>query len=321
VVALLNTQNDSAILRLHAPSTRLALLAGPTNWRPHEPVLIPNMRLLAISDIHVDREENRVAVDALPTFPDDWLILGGDVADTIEGAEWALNVLIRKFAKLIWVPGNHDLWCLPGESIPVLPESIPVSSESKYLYLVDLCRSLGVLTPEDPFPLWEGEGGPHVIAPLFLLYDYSFRPDHVSEDGAVAWARESGIMCQDERLLSLDRHDSKPDWCRHRLDLSREKLARTPPGLPLILVNHFPLNKQSVRIPRIPRFSIWCGTRETETWHVDYPVHVVVYGHLHTPGTSLIDGVRFEEVSLGYPREWRAAGHREARLRTILPDS
>jgi predicted phosphodiesterase len=31
---------------------------------------------------------------------------------------------------------------------------------------------------------------------------------------------------------------------------------------------------------------------------------VVVYGHLHIPRTTYYDGVRFEEVSMGYPREW-----------------
>jgi hypothetical protein len=31
---------------------------------------------------------------------------------------------------------------------------------------------------------------------------------------------------------------------------------------------------------------------------------VAVYGHLHIPRTARYDGVRFEEVSLGYPREW-----------------
>jgi hypothetical protein len=32
---------------------------------------------------------------------------------------------------------------------------------------------------------------------------------------------------------------------------------------------------------------------------------VVVYGHLHIPRTIVHDDVRFEEVSLGYPREGR----------------
>ena len=32
------------------------------------------------------------------------------------------------------------------------------------------------------------------------------------------------------------------------------------------------------------------------------------------------DGVRFVEVSLGYPREWRARGLPDPLLRTVLPD-
>ena len=61
----------------------------------------------------------------------------------------------------------------------------------------------------------------------------------------------------------------------------------------------------SFRLPRIPRFSIWCGTRLTENWHLRYRAEVVIYGHLHIRGSYRRDGVRFEEVSLGYPREWR----------------
>jgi hypothetical protein len=46
---------------------------------------------------------------------------------------------------------------------------------------------------------------------------------------------------------------------------------------------------------------------------------VAVYGHLHIPRTITVDGVRFEEVSLGYPREWRARGRPPEPVRQILP--
>ena len=35
-----------------------------------------------------------------------------------------------------------------------------------------------------------------------------------------------------------------------------------------------------------------------------YNAAVVVSGHLHTRRTDFIDGCRFEEVSLGYKRQW-----------------
>ena len=51
-----------------------------------------------------------------------------------------------------------------------------------------------------------------------------------------------------------------------------------------------------------------------------YGARVVVSGHLHTRRTDWIDGVRFEEVSLGYPREQRPGMQADAYLRQILPE-
>ena len=45
-------------------------------------------------------------------------------------------------------------------------------------------------------------------------------------------------------------------------------------------------------------------TTRTADWHTRFRAEVAVYGHLHIPRTTHYDGVRFEEVSLGYPREW-----------------
>lgn len=49
----------------------------------------------------------------------------------------------------------------------------------------------------------------------------------------------------------------------------------------------------------------------------------MVTGHLHVRRTDWIDGVRFEEASLGYPRQWQGAKDRglgiNELLREILP--
>lgn len=74
------------------------------------------------------------------------------------------------------------------------------------------------------------------------------------------------------------------------------------------------------QVPAIPRFELWCGTRKTEDWHLRYRASVVVSGHLHIRRTDFIDGVRFEEVSLGYPpSQWDTTGSVERYLRQILP--
>ncbi len=68
-----------------------------------------------------------------------------------------------------------------------------------------------------------------------------------------------------------------------------------------MLVSHFPLTREPTRILKYPEFAQWCGTERTADWHLRFSAQAVVYGHLHIPGTSWQDGVRFEEVSLGYP--------------------
>ena len=73
------------------------------------------------------------------------------------------------------------------------------------------------------------------------------------------------------------------------------------------------------RVLRHPQFAIWCGTELTADWHTRFAATAVVYGHLHIPRTTYEDGVRFEEVSLGYPREWRRHGIRRGVLRDVLP--
>jgi 3',5'-cyclic AMP phosphodiesterase CpdA len=276
------------------------------------------MKLYAISDLHVGYRENRAAVERLPVRPDDWLILAGDIADTVDQLDWALRVLRRKFARLLWAPGNHELWSVPRTTAR--------RGVARYEQLVELCRRHGVITPEDPYPIWPGEGGPHVLAPLLLLYDYSFRPDTVPIEEAVAWARRARVLCSDELLLKTDPHDDVGAWCRERCETSAKRLEAALDGhaLPSVLIAHFPLKRELARLPRIPHFLVWCGTRLTEDWHARFRASIVVSGHLHIPSTRWIDGVRFEEVSLGYPPEWRARRVRrgwalEHHLRQILP--
>jgi predicted phosphodiesterase len=152
-------------------------------------------RLLALSDLHVTFPENREIVESLwPESAADWLLVAGDVAERFADVEWALRVLSQRFATVVWAPGNHELWTHPGDEVQL-------RGEERYAHLVGLCRSLGVLTLEDPYPVWDG---------------------------------------------------------------------------------------------------------------------AVVYGHLHIPRTTWHDGVRFEEASLGYPREWQARGRNPGRPRRIL---
>lgn len=279
------------------------------------------MRLLAISDLHLANAANRLALAELQHFKNDWLIVAGDVAERIDHIRDAFALLTQRFARVIWVPGNHDLWTVrAAESVDGVRRGEDVlSGEAKYRALVTLAREFGIVTPEDPYPIWTGPGGHCVIAPLFLLYDYSFRPPDVSRDAVIGWSREGSAICSDEILLDPNPHASREAWCALRCEETSARLETIDQSLQTILVNHYPLRHELVRIPRIPRFSPWCGTTRTEDWHQRFNARVVIHGHLHVRRTDIRDGTRFEEVSLGYPRQWDRSRGIESYLREILP--
>lgn len=260
-------------------------------------------RLLAISDLHVSHRENRELLTRLrPGSAGDWLIVAGDVAERMTDVAWALRLLAERFARVIWVPGNHELWTTRHD-----PAGL--RGENRYRALIEVCRALGVITPEDPYPVWAGPGGPVTVAPLFLLYDYSFRPEGTAtKDEALALAYESGVVCTDEVLLHPDPYVSRDAWCEARVRETERRLTGLDPRLPVVMVNHYPLIREPTRVLRYPQFAQWCGTERTADWHRRFNAVAVVYGHLHIRRTTWHDRVRFMDVSVGYPRERAGPG-------------
>jgi 3',5'-cyclic AMP phosphodiesterase CpdA len=255
--------------------------------------------LFAVSDLHVSYEENRRVVDGIrPESDEDWLLVAGDVGELFGDIERTLRQLRGRFSTVVWAPGNHELWTHPSDPVQL-------RGVQRYDALVRMCRDNGVLTPEDEYPVWRGAGGPATVAPLFQLYDYTFRmPGLTSKAESLKRAYEAGVVCTDEMLLHPDPYPDRESWCADRLALTQRRLAAADPALPTVLVSHWPLIRRPTDVLWHPEFAQWCGTVHTADWHTRFRAAVAIYGHLHIPVTFEQDGVRFLEVSLGYPREW-----------------
>src|SRR5579859_3091642 len=217
-------------------------------------------RLFAVSDLHLGYRANREIADRIkPVGPDDWLLIAGDVSERVSDLEWVLRLLTSRFARVVWVPGNHDLWTHASDPVAL-------RGEERYLHLVDVCRRAGVLTPEDPYEIFAGPAGPALIAPLFLLYDYTFlTPGTHSAAESLAYAYDTGIVCADEALLHPDPYPSRADWCKARVAATEQRLTACDPSVPLIMVNHYPLIREPTRVLRHPEFAQWCGTEGPRT--------------------------------------------------------
>ncbi|WP_165242432.1 metallophosphoesterase family protein [Corynebacterium lizhenjunii] len=248
--------------------------------------------LWAVSDLHAAVKANRPWIDGLqPESPQDWLIVAGDVAERTELILKVLAQLKNRYAQVIWAPGNHELFSRSQDAH---------RGREKYEALVSGCREIGVLTPEDPYPVFGGV----TIVPLFTLYDYSFRRPGTSVEQALAEAEAASIVMTDE--VAIAPFVDVRAWCWDRLAYSIKRLSRIEG--PTILVNHWPLVQEPTQRMHYAQVALWCGTRHTRNWPKRYNAQAVIYGHLHMPGTEVIDGVRHCEVSLGYPREWQRLG-------------
>src|ERR1700682_1735383 len=103
--------------------------------------------LFATSDLHSSHSENRRIIDEMrPESSDDWLIAAGDVDDTFSKIEKALSLFRRRYAKVIWTPGNHELWTLREDPVQR-------RGAARYQALVQMCRHNDILTPEDEFAI------------------------------------------------------------------------------------------------------------------------------------------------------------------------
>ncbi|WP_340622298.1 metallophosphoesterase family protein [Xenorhabdus siamensis] len=257
--------------------------------------------LLAISDLHVSYAANRAIVESLkPSTPNDWLLLAGDIAEQESDFIWVISLLTRRFAQVVWTPGNHELWCTPRDNLK-LPGVL------RYQHLVNICQQHNVLTPEDGFGHYHMENGKTLtIAPIFTLYDYSFRNTcDYTPDQAIERARRCGVISSDEFFLKTYPHKNIIDWCQERIQYTEKRLNTIPDGEDIVLVNHFPLIRKPLEYLRNTEFSIWCGSEKTHQWTSRKGVRMVVYGHLHIPNIKNFQNVIHLEVSLGYPREWR----------------
>ncbi|WP_311567425.1 metallophosphoesterase family protein [Photobacterium arenosum] len=255
--------------------------------------------LVAVSDLHVSHPENRRAVEALCAgHCEDWLILGGDVADDLTDFEWVIRLVAARFYRVIWVPGNHELWCTPKE-----PMALP--GEMRYRQLIEICHQYGVLTPEDDYPVYTAEKGQSfLIAPIFTLYDYSFRhPSDFTPEQGLERARRAGAVCSDAFFLKTYPYPDIRSWCTERVQYTEARLNAVSGQLPMIFINHFPMLQVLTQSVQPQEFSIWCGTQQVASWLSRYPVCLVVYGHLHMHGSTVLEGIPHVEVSLGYPKD------------------
>ena len=245
------------------------------------------MRILAISDLHTDFRENKQLLEEIPAgaYQQDTLIAAGDISDNLETLQSTLALLRSRFKQVFYVPGNHELWVRRS----------PSTSVEKFYRVLEVCESLDVQTsPQQVQGIW--------VVPLFSWYDPQF-----DEDGSA----------DDESLLGwADFHLCK--WPREIGQVCTFFLQMNVPHLraydgPVISFSHFLPRRdllpptEHLRFKGLPKVA-GCVGLDRQIRQLRASVHV--FGHSHIGCDRVIDGIRYVQNPLRYPRE---------RLRPDLP--
>ncbi len=244
------------------------------------------MRVFALSDIHIDYQANAKWVANLSTtdYRDDVLILAGDVTDERRLLEWCLVTLAKSFKKVMFVPGNHDLW--------VIRDGREKTSFQKFEEVQAVVESSGASMR--PFV------APGVaIVPLLGWYDYSFGTP--SEELKAIW--------MDYRACRWPAGTSDLDVTSHFAALNDRQLS--PVNGTVITYSHFlpRIDLMPRSIPSAGRLLYpILGSLQIERQLRTLGARIHVYGHSHVNRRVTIDGVTYVNNAFGYPSEaWMTA--------------
>jgi predicted phosphodiesterase len=246
------------------------------------------MRIFALSDIHVDFDVNARWISSLSAqdYREDFLILAGDVSDSLPLLAKNLEILANRFRKVLYVPGNHDLW--------VIRDGKGKTSFDKFKEIAAVMRNCGVSGSAFHDDLIS-------ILPLLGWYDYSFGDP--SDELMTTWA--DFFFCKWPEDIGMKEVAS-------RFAAMNEPLVR-PPNNRVISFSHF--------VPRVDVMPDFISERN----RVVYPVlgsvllerqirqirsDIHVYGHTHVNRRVDIDGTAYINNAFGYPSEARITAKR-----------
>ncbi len=269
------------------------------------------MRIWAISDLHTDFEENLKWVRALSRsdYSSDILIVAGDISDDIVILEKTLLLLMQRFARVFFVPGNHDLW--------IRRDTVSHSVE-KFYKVLNVCATLGVSC--EPGLVSGGEHSVYIL-PLFSWY---VKPEEGAEslymrktgedtglkvwmdDYHIVWPVFDGAANASEFFLSRNmKHDTR------FIQTPILSFSHFLPRRELIMSLKRPVDKEGrpFKDPH-PKFNF---SRFAGSTHLDKQLRAMgscfhIYGHQHRNRFRTIDGVTYFSHNLGYRRERSFAG-------------
>ena len=268
--------------------------------------------MVLTSDLHVEHHPDVVPLvgERVRALRPDVLVVAGDVSSQLPTLEAALAALRASAPRLLFVPGNHDLWTRPGE---------PSSRERYEREIPAACARAGADSIGDaPVDI-----GGVVFCGVTGWYDYSLRNRDLDATftradyergawGRLRWNDTARVVWPDDDGGELD----APAICAQQVASLEAQLADAGARPTVVVTHHLPFHGlvTSKGEPPWDFINGFMGSeRLGEAIAAAGNVRAAVAGHTHFRKRVDVDGRggRFsaETSPVGYPREYaRMAG-------------
>ncbi len=252
------------------------------------------MKVAMISDIHVDVNSSYDVVGSLvqclKKHKPQLLVLAGDISGNIETTLSTVEAIeSRSGVRVLFVPGNHDLWS--GDFALAPTEEI----YSRF------CGDSHCLCGR-PFTI-----GNTVVIGDIGWYDYSFGSPNYSRD-EFSLMKNKGRVWQDllKNQWTAD-NIARNDFFLHRLE---KQMMMQQRDKHFLMVTHMvPIREMTVPNDREDwgYFNAFLGSEELGILYKRYPVRYALFGHVHYRQSIDRDNIHWSCRCLGYHHEWRSS--------------
>eukprot|EP00241_Pyramimonas_parkeae_P006265 CAMPEP_0114259434 /NCGR_PEP_ID=MMETSP0058-20121206/19892_1 /TAXON_ID=36894 /ORGANISM="Pyramimonas parkeae, CCMP726" /LENGTH=394 /DNA_ID=CAMNT_0001374483 /DNA_START=1251 /DNA_END=2435 /DNA_ORIENTATION=- len=246
----------------------------------------------------------------------DVAIIAGDITDKLEILEETMQLLVDRFAHVFFTPGNHDLWCR-GTA-----RSASENSLGKLAQILSMCARLGVHTGPYRIPA-SGSQRACWIVPMLSWYHASFddEPDieylqlppveHVVRDFSSCTWPEHLKLHDDGVAQHLDLMNEHMDAMTSEGLMSGDELYEfiQNSGEAVVSFSHFLPRVELLPEKRylfFPNLAKVVGSNMLRSRVERLKPDVHLFGHTHFGWDQTLDGIRYIQAALAYPRERKA---------------
>lgn len=250
------------------------------------------MKIAFISDIHLNISAEHPVLETLSSIvrdsKADVLVIAGDIAENYHETISAVEYLNRSTCRTYYVPGNHDLWRVPGEEL---------SNDDIYrVYAEDGNCLIDNSVPLDKDTILIGDVG---------WYDYSLALENFPLEELNAMKRNGRVWQDSFRNTFTKDNFRKTEYMLNKLEAQLMKYRDVPNKI--VVTHMIPIKEFSVpaEMKDWSYFNAFLGSLRFRDLFERYGAVLSVSGHVHYRKQVVHGRTAYFCPCLGYSREWR----------------